>query len=54
MRNRKEADTIVPKSPPNCCKPELLSETAPNTAFSAISTPRPITTTMVEWPREKK
>ena len=54
IRNRKAADTIVPKVPPNASSEDLLCVTAGSTVFSAMMIPTPITTTMVEWPREKK
>ena len=54
MRNKKLAETMVPKIPPNCSRPELLLETAVNTVFSATMIPTPMATTTLEWPREKK
>ena len=54
ITSRKDADTTVPNTPPNCSSPEPLSETARNTVFSATTMPIPITTTTVECPSEKK
>ena len=44
----------MPKVPPNDSSEELAWVTAGSTVFSAMTMPTPMTTTMVEWPREKK
>ena len=54
IKNRNDADTIVPNNPPNRSRLDPLSDTAENTVFSATTFPVPIATTTVEWPREKK
>ena len=54
IRNKKAADTTVPKVPPNDSSEELECVTAGSTVLAAIISPTPIATTMVEWPREKK
>jgi len=48
IKYRKDADTAVPNTPPNCSSPEPWCETAEYTVFSAMTTPAPMTTTMVE------
>jgi hypothetical protein len=54
MRNRKDADTIVPKNPPKRSRLEPLFDTAEKTVLSATTMAIPIATTTLEWPREKK
>ena len=54
IRNKNEADTIVPARPPNRCRPVPVPVTAGRTVFSATMMAAPIATTTVQWPREKK
>ena len=44
----------MPNRPPNRSRADPLFDTAPRTVFSATMMPTPITTTIVECPREKK
>jgi hypothetical protein len=54
IRNRNDADTIVPKKPPRGSRGEPLFGTAGKTVLSATMMAAPIATTTLEWPKEKK